>query len=53
MKVIKEHVGKYKDKEYSRGKINISEKILKEAKMEYGDDLKIEIKDGKIIIEKQ
>lgn len=53
MKIIREKSREYKGKEYFKYKVNLPEKILKEAKLKYGDELGIEIKNGKIVLEKK
>lgn len=53
MKIVKESTGKYKEKEYSRAKISISEKVLKEAQLKYGDNLKTTVEKNKIILSKK
>lgn len=53
MKVIKEKSREYKGKEYFKYKVNLPERILKEAKIKYGEELEVEVKNNEIIIRKK
>jgi hypothetical protein len=53
MKVIREKSREYKGKSYFKYKVNLPEKVLKEAKIECGDDLIIEFDEGRITLKKK
>jgi len=52
MKVQRRFLRKYKDKDYYKYVINIPQTVLKESGIEYGEELKIEHENGKIILKK-
>ena len=53
MKVIKEKSREYNGKAYYKYKLNIPSQILEEAKIYEGDELDVEVKNGKIEIKKK
>ncbi|MFW6283457.1 MAG: hypothetical protein ACOC1P_05395 [Minisyncoccales bacterium] len=53
MKIQKRFLRKHNDRDYYKCVVNISPKVLKEAGIEYGDNVEAKAKNGKIIIEKE
>ncbi|MBS3072083.1 AbrB/MazE/SpoVT family DNA-binding domain-containing protein [Candidatus Pacearchaeota archaeon] len=52
MKILQEKSRSYKGTNYYKFKVNIPEVVLKQAKLKAGDELEVEVKDGKIILSK-
>lgn len=50
---MKEKSREYNGKAYYKYKVNLPEKNLKEANIEYGDDLEVKSEKNKIILEKK
>ena len=53
MKIQKRFLRRYKDKDYYKCMVNIPPLIIKEAGIEYGEDIEIEAENGKIILKKK
>lgn len=53
MKVQKRFLRKYKNKDYYKYMVNIPPLILKEAGLEYGEELEIAAEKGKIVLKKK
>jgi len=53
MKIQKRFLRKHKDKDYYKCVVNIPPMILKEAGMEYGEEVEIKSEKGKIILKKK
>lgn len=50
MKIQKRFLRKYKDKDYYKAIVNIPPMILKEAGLEYGEEIEVKAEKGKIIL---
>lgn len=53
MKIQKRFLRKHNDKDYYKYIVNIPPMILKEAGIEYGEEVEMKTKNGKIILEKK
>ena len=53
MKIQKRFLRKYKDKDYYKYMVNLPPNIIKEAGIEYGEDIDIKAEKGKIILKKK
>lgn len=53
MKIQKRFLRKYKNKDYYKYVINIPPLVLKEAGLEYGEDIEAKAEKGKIILKKK
>ncbi|MBU2576334.1 MAG: hypothetical protein KKF50_01295 [Nanoarchaeota archaeon] len=53
MKLQKRFLRKYKDKDYYKCVINIPPMIIKEANLDYGQELEIAVEKGRIILKKK
>ena len=53
MKIQKRFLRKYKDKDYYKYMINIPPMIIKEANLNYGQDLEIAVEKGNIVLKKK
>lgn len=53
MKIQKRFLRKYKDKDYYKYVVNIPPLIIKEAGLEYGEDVEIKVEKGKIVLKKK
>ena len=53
MKILKEKAREYNGKSYYKYKINIPEKIIKEAELKEGDELKAEVEKGEVRLRKK
>jgi hypothetical protein len=53
MKIQKRFLRKHNNKDYYKYMINIPPMVLKEAKINYNEEVEIKVKDGKIILEKK
>ena len=53
MKIQKRFLRKYKDKDYYKYVVNIPPMIIKEAGLEYGEDVDIKVEQGKIVLKKK
>ena len=53
MKIQKRFLRKHKDKNYYKCVVNIPPMILKEAGIEYGEEVEIKSEKGKIILKKK
>ena len=53
MKIIKEKSREYNGKDYYKYKINIPEKIIKEAGFKEGDEIEAETKKGEIKLKRR
>ncbi len=53
MKIQKRFLRRYNDKDYYKCMVNIPPMIIKEAGLEYGEDLEIKAEKGKIILKKK
>jgi formylmethanofuran dehydrogenase subunit D len=53
MKIQKRFLRKHNDKDYYKYVVNIPSMILKEAGIEYGEEVEMKAKDGKIVLEKK
>lgn len=53
MKIQKRFLRKYKDKDYYKYMVNIPPLIIKEAGLEYGEDVEIKVEKGKIVLKKK
>lgn len=52
MRLIKQHGRKYGDKDYFKYILVVPNKLIEKLKWKGGEDLEAEIKDNKLIIEK-
>jgi len=48
MKLLKVKSSSYKGKQYHKFRVNIPEKIVKEAEFKVGDELEVEAKKGEV-----
>ena len=48
MRILKEKSREYNGKAYYKYKVNLPEKVIKEAGFEEGDDLKVEVRKGEV-----
>lgn len=53
MKIQKQLSKKRKNKTYYKYMVNIPPMIIKEAGLEYGEDVEIKVEKGKIVLKKQ
>jgi len=53
MKIQKRFLRKHKDKDYYKYIVNLPPMIVKEAGIEYGDDVEVKTEKGKIVLEKK
>jgi len=53
MKIQKRFLRKYKDKDYYKYMVNIPPLVVKEAGLEYGEDIEVKVEKGKIILKKK
>ena len=53
MKIQKRFLRKHKDKDYYKYMVNIPPMILKEAGIEYGEEVEMKSENGKIILKKK
>ncbi|MFW5847098.1 MAG: hypothetical protein ACOCUU_02990 [Nanoarchaeota archaeon] len=53
MKLQKRFLRKHKNKNYYKCVVNIPPMVLKEAGLDYGEDVEVKVRNGKIIIEKE
>lgn len=53
MKIQKRFLRKYKDKDYYKYVVNLPPSVVKEAGLEYGEDVEIKAEKGKIILKKK
>jgi formylmethanofuran dehydrogenase subunit D len=53
MKIQKRFLRKYNNKDYYKYMVNIPPLVLKEAGIEYGEEVDIKAKKGKVILEKK
>ena len=53
MKVQRRFLRKYKDKDYYKYVVNIPSMVLKEAGIEYGEEVEIKTEKGKIVLIKK
>lgn len=53
MKIQKRFLRKYKDKDYYKCVVNIPPSIIREAGLEYGEDVEIKAEKGKITLKKK
>jgi antitoxin component of MazEF toxin-antitoxin module len=53
MKIQKRFLRKYKDKDYYKYIVNLPPLVLKEAGIKYGEEVEINVENGKIILEKK
>jgi len=53
MKVLKEKSREYKGKSYYKYKINIPEEVMNESGFKEGDELKTEVKKGRVVLVKK
>jgi formylmethanofuran dehydrogenase subunit D len=53
MKIQKRFLRKHNDKDYYKYMVNIPPMILKEAGIEYGEEIEVKAKNGKIVLEKK
>ena len=53
MKIQKRFLRKYKDKDYYKCMVNIPPQLIKEAGLEYGEDIEITAEKGKLILKKK
>ena len=52
MKIQKRFLRKHKNKDYYKCVVNIPPMVLKEAGINYGDDVEVKVEKGKIVLEK-
>lgn len=52
MKILKEKSREYKGQAYYKYKINIPEVVLNRAKLKTGDELDVDVENGKIVLKK-
>ena len=53
MKIQKRFLRKYKDKNYYKYMVNLPPMIIKEAGLEYGQELEIAVEKGRIVLKKK
>ena len=53
MKIQKRFLRKYKDKNYYKYIVNIPPMIIKEAGLDYGQELEIAVEKGRIVLKKK
>jgi len=53
MKIQKRFLRKYKDKDYYKYMVNIPPFVVKEAGIEYGEDIEVKAEKGRIILKKK
>ena len=53
MKIQKRFLRKYKDKDYYKYVVNIPQMVLKEAGLEYGENIEIKAENGRIVLKKK
>jgi formylmethanofuran dehydrogenase subunit D len=53
MKIQKRFLRKHKDKEYYKYMVNLPPMVVKEAGIDYGDEVEVRSEDGKIVLEKK
>ena len=53
MKLQKRFLRKYNDKDYFKFMVNIPPEVIEKAQLKEGDELKVRVKDSKIILEKE
>ena len=53
MKIQKRFLRKYKDKDYYKYMVNIPPLAIKEAGLDYGQELEIAVEKGKIVLKKK
>tara|TARA_Y100000310_G_scaffold336096_1_gene419773 strand:+ start:2051 stop:2212 length:162 start_codon:yes stop_codon:yes gene_type:complete len=52
MKIIKEKSREYNGKSYFKYKVNLPEKVIKEAGFKEGDELEVDVKEGEVRLRK-
>ena len=53
MKIQKRFLRKYKDKDYYKYIVNIPQMVIKEAGMDYGEDIEVKAEKGRIVLKKK
>jgi len=53
MKILKEKSREYKGQAYYKFKVNLPEVLLKRSRLKAGDELDVDVENGKIILKKK